>query len=472
MGIVDSLLFIIPECTLFVFAFIILFLGLTKVSKDIVGLVAFLGVVVSALFLPFWWGPSDLPLFYNMLSNDGLSVLFREIILAIAGVVILLSMGFESLQDEQGEYYFFILLICVSMMLAVSANNLLMAYLTVEAVSLLSYVLAGFLKREEPSSEAGLKYFLFGALATGIMLYGISFLYGIFGTLDFASILTVIGHEPTKILILVLALIFLFVGLCFKCGLAPFHMWIPDVYQGAPTPVTALLSVGPKAVGFALLIRLFSHGFSAVMPQWILLTSCLAVASMSIGNILAIPQTNVKRLLAYSSIAQAGYIAVGLAVGSVASLKALIFYVIVYALMNLVAFGCVILNFRSVKSDEISDYAGLYKKDPVGALCMTLALLSLAGIPPLAGFWGKFLILSAAIEKHFYVLAIVLILNSLVAVYYYLRIVKVMYLSEPKTLEKPAKPFALGLALVGGAACIVVLGIFPHLVFNWMLIFK
>jgi proton-translocating NADH-quinone oxidoreductase chain N len=358
------------------------------------------------------------------------------------------------------------------MMLAVSANNLLMVYLTVEAVSLLSYVLAGFLKHEEPSSEAGLKYFLFGALATGIMLYGISFLYGIFGTLDFGSILTVIGQEPTKILILVLALIFLFVGLCFKCGLAPFHMWIPDVYQGAPTPVTALLSVGPKAVGFALLIRLFSHGFSAVMPQWILLTSCLAVASMSIGNILAIPQTNIKRLLAYSSIAQAGYIAVGLAVGSVASLKALIFYVIVYALMNLVAFGCVILNFRSVKSDEIADYAGLYKKDPVGALCMTLALLSLAGIPPLAGFWGKFLILSAAVEKHFYVLAIVLILNSLVAVYYYLRIVKVMYLSEPKTLEKPAKPFVFGLALVGGAACIVAFGIFPHLVFNWISIFK
>ncbi len=472
MGIKDSLLFIVPESILFIFACVVLFLGLTKASKEILGLVAFLGVMISALFLPFWWGPSDLSLFYNMLVNDGLSVLFREIILGITGIVILFSMGYESLEEEAGEYYFFILAIAISMMFAVSANNLMMVYLTIEAVSLLSYVLTGFFKREESSSEAGLKYFLFGALATGIMLYGISFIYGIFGTLDFSGILTGLGQEPTKILILILALIFVLVGLCFKCGLAPFHMWVADVYQGAPTPVTALLSVGPKAVGFALLIRLFINGFSTVMPQWILLASCLAIFSMTIGNIFAIPQTNIKRLLAYSSIAQAGYIAVGLAVGTLAAVHALIFYVVIYSFMNLVAFGCVILNFRSLKSDEIDDYAGLYKKDPLAALCMTVALLSLAGIPPLAGFWAKFLILSAAIEKHFLVLAIVLILNSLVAVYYYLRIVKVMYLSEPKTHETSVKPFALRLALISGTAGILIIGIFPQLIFNWISIFK
>lgn len=469
---IDSLRFIIPEGVLFVFALVVLFLGLIRVSKNILGLLSFLGVLISALFLLFYVGTSHVAFFSNMLCNDGMAFLFKIIILGITAAIVLLSMSFKAIDDDAGEYYFFLLVIAISMMVAVSAKNLMLIYLAVESVSVVSYVLSGFLKQEKGSSEAGLKYFLFGALSTGIMLYGISFIYGVFGTLDITGISTSLEQGFSKSIILSIACVFLLVGLGFKCGLAPFHMWVADVYQGSATPVAALFSIGPKAVGFVLLIRLCFDEFFMLLPQWALIASCLAVFSMTIGNMLAITQTNIKRILAYSSIAQAGCIAVGLAVGTPKAFEASIFYLIVYCFMNLLAFCCVIIHSRSGLSDEINEYAGLYKTDPITSFGMALALVSLAGIPPLAGFWAKFLVLFAAIENHSYFLAVLLILNSLIAAYYYLRIIRVMYFKEPKTHEVRAKSVGLQVVLILGTAGIFIFGIFPDLILNWLLFLK
>jgi NADH-quinone oxidoreductase subunit N len=329
--------------------------------------------------------------------------------------------------------------------------------------------MAGYLKRDIFSSEAGVKYFLFGALSTGVMLYGISLIYGMAGTLSLDTMFSdqffksAPGHQVVQLPVL-LALTLVLVGLGFKCSLVPFHMWTPDVYEGAPTPVSALFSVGPKAVGFALILRIFVQYF-VPMPL-----SIIAVLTMTIGNVIALSQNNIKRLLAYSTIAQAGYILVGLAIGNAAGIQATLFYLLVYTLMNLGAFGAAIAIFNSIKSDNLADYAGFYKRDPFTAVVLTVSLLSLAGIPPLAGFLAKFFILSAAVEAGSISLAIIIVLNSVIAFYYYIRIVKYMFLSEPndKTVTASEKSPALQFALLLTMIANVVIGVWPHPVINWL----
>lgn len=461
--------FIVPEIALMGAAIVVLATGLLAQNKRLPGLFALLGVVAALFFLPSSSGFAG-PFFYGMLVNDALTVFFRTISLAIAGLVILLSMEYRDLDDDgKGEYYFFILIITLSMMLAAASRSLMMIYITLEAISLLSYILAGYLKRDMFSSEAGLKYFLFGAFSTGVTLYGISLVYGLFGSFDLASIAASVAANAVPQPAVLLAFLLVLAGFGFKCSLVPFHMWTPDVYQGAPTPVAAFFSVGPKAIGFVFLLRVFAQTLQpALAAPWLFVLAVMAALTMTIGNMIAIQQENIKRLLAYSTIAQAGYILIGLAAGTTAGVQAVLFYLVVYTLMNLGAFAAVIVVSNIVKSESVEGYAGLYRRAPFLAVVLAAALLSLAGMPPLAGFMAKFFVFAAAVEKGLIWLVVVAVVNSVVALYYYLRIIRVSFFNEPKDdtaiLPSRGMTLTLGFLLFG----VIFLGLWPQPVLVWL----
>ncbi len=469
MNFSQGLQFLYPELILTFFAFGTLLAGVFTRGKNILGIMTFLGILLSAYCLPASFGSAP-QLFSNMLANDSFSAFFRVLILVIAGMITLLSIGYKGLDEEDlGEYWFFLLSLTAAMMIAVSSNNLMMIYIALEGVSLISYIMAGYLKRDILSSEAGTKYFLFGALSTGVTLYGVSLVYGLFGTLDLSLIVEslpaqVMAHQPAVLLALALVI----VGFCFKCSLVPFHMWTPDVYEGAPTPVAALLSVGPKAVGFAFILRVFVQNFQGAFLSWALFAGAIAVFTMTIGNIFAVTQNNIKRLLAYSTIAQAGYIFVGLAVATPAGVQSTLFYLFIYSIMNLGAFAVVIIVSNNLKSEAIEDYAGLYKRDPLSAVALTVSLLSLGGIPPLAGFLAKLFILAAAVEAQLTTLAVIVVLNSVVALYYYVRVVKFMFLNEPKNTQPISTPLAIQLVLIITLIGNIVFGVYPHPILDWL----
>jgi len=465
---IETFKFILPEAILLVFALAILVCSLSIKGRNLSGLFALTAIVLASLFLPHL-SATHAGLFFNMLTDDAFSTFFKVICLFITGIIILISMGYKMLQNDYiGEYYFLLLCATIAMLLAVSSNNLLMIYISLEMLSLVSYILVGFFKHDNLSSEGALKYFIFGALSTGIMLYGISLVYGVFGTTDLSVIADILRKGSANTLASSLLLLFILAGLSFKCALVPFHMWAPDAYQGAPTAISAFISAGPKAVGFAVLLRIFTRNFFPFYTNWVTIAMLISVFTMTIGNIIAISQTNIKRMLAYSSIAQAGYILIGFVTGTASGVEGVLYYIFAYALMNLGAFGCVVLVSNSIGSDDIEDYAGLYKKDPASAFMLTIFLLSLAGIPPLAGFFGKFLVFAAAIESKFILLAIVGALNSVIAVFYYVKVVKYMYLDEPKITNMKKKPaplqIALGIVMIG----VLIVGLYPYPFLNWI----
>ncbi|MDO8525832.1 MAG: NADH-quinone oxidoreductase subunit N [Candidatus Omnitrophota bacterium] len=465
---IENIRFILPEIILLGFSLAILISSLFIRNKKILGGAALLAVIAASLYLPHS-GKTSPALFFNMLTGDPFSLFFKEICLFITGIVILVSMGYKALEeDSAGEYYFLLLNAAIAMLLAVSSDNLLMIYISLEMLSLISYILVAFLKHDPLSSEGALKYFLFGALSTGIMLYGISLVYGLFGTLDLSLISQAIAAGRVNTFVASILLILILAGLSFKCALVPFHMWAPDAYQGAPTAITAFISAGSKAVGFAVLLRVFTKNFFALYVNWADLIMLISIFTMTIGNVIAISQTNIKRMLAYSSIAQAGYILIGFVAGTAFGMEGVLYYIFAYALMNLGAFGCVILVSNSIKSDAIEDYAGLSKRDPVPAFMLSIFLLSLAGVPPLAGFLGKFLVFAAAIQSKFILLAVAGVINSVVAAFYYMRVIKYMYLDEPKAAGAGPKPAPLQIALAIVMAGVLIAGLYPSPFLNWI----
>ena len=458
--------FLYPEIILFVLSLGALIAGVIPSLRRFAGYIAF-GAILAALTILPATSYSSTKDFFGLFEPDSISAIFSMLILIGAAFIVLLSMSDDQInQQDAGEYYFFILCLSISMILAVSSGNLLMIYIAIEATSIISYILIAFFKNDVFSSEAGLKYFLFGALATGIMLYGVSLIYGLTGSLNIATVAQSLqtGHVPLAPF--VLALVFIFGGIGFKCSLAPFYMATPDAYQGAPTPVSVFLAIGPKAMGFALLVRVFFNYPIFTVIHWTVLMQVLAIITMTIGNFIALKQTNVKRLLAYSSIAHAGFMLIALTVGNTVGLKALIFYLFIYVFMNVGAFGSVIL----AKREEIGQYAGLSRANPLAAFIMAVSLLSLAGIPPLAGFMAKFVVIAVAVQAKMYALAIIAVANSVVALFYYLRIIKAMYLSK----EDVHLPFNTSTILLVTLLLTVVANIFfglwpqalmPHLSF-------
>ena len=401
--------------------------------------------------------------FSNMIQVDQYSLFFNVIFLVSTILVVLISMNYLGGQDRrQGEYYLLILLATLGMMLMASGNELIVVFLGLELMSLSLYVLAGYFQRSMASSEAGMKYLLLGAFASGFFLYGIALIYGGAGTTSIpkiASALTVDARSP----LLLSGMFLLVVGFGFKVALVPFHQWAPDVYEGAPTSIAAFISAGPKAAGFAAFLRIFMDALQNLQSEWIILITILAALTMTVGNLVAIAQRNIKRMLAYSSIAHAGYVLVGLAAANKDGISGAMFYLFVYCVMNIGAFGAVILaRTEDGESLMISDYAGLGFKKPLLALFMTIMLLSLAGFPPTAGFVGKFYIFRSAIESGQIWLVIIGAINTAISAFYYLRVVVAMYMREPEAeLDFLAYPRLLIVALTLAAIGVILIGILP-----------
>jgi NADH-quinone oxidoreductase subunit N len=410
--------------------------------------------------------------FDGMLVVDDFSLFFAFLFPGVAMLVILASIEYsERFSRYQGEYYALILTSTAGMMLLAATTDLIAIFIALELTSISLYILVAFLKTA-PSSEAGIKYLLLGALSTAITLYGMAFLFGLSGSTSLSDIAdTVAAANDDTRAALIMAVVMLTAGLGFKMAVVPFQMWVPDVYEGAPTPITAFLSVGSKAAGFAVLLRIFFEalGDRFISNDWANMFAALAAVSMTLGNVVALTQTNIKRMLGYSSIAQAGYFLLGVAAisangGDLAlGASGVVFFLACYAFTNLGAFIAIIAISNQTGSDEIGSYAGMSRRSPLLALGLTVCLVSLTGIPPTAGFIAKVYIFDAAVQSDLVWLVIVGVLNSVISVYYYLRVVLQMYAEEPVSEERVAAGPALGLALAIAVGGILFIGILPSL---------
>jgi len=364
---------------------------------------------------------------------DGFARFFKVLTLLGAAAAILLSA--DSLRRDGSmrfEFPILVVLATIGMMMMISANDLISLYVGLELQSLALYVVAAFDRDNARSTEAGLKYFVLGALSSGMLLYGASLVYGFTGTVTYPGIAAAVQHGHAG-LGLIFGIVFIAAGVAFKISAVPFHMWTPDVYEGAPTPVAAFFASAPKMAAMAMVVRIFVGAFPGALHEWQQIVIFIAIASMALGAFAAIGQTNIKRLLAYSSIANMGYALVGLAAGTVSGVQGVLVYMAIYLATTLAAFACVLLMRRDGKPvEEIGELAGLSRTNPWMAFALSMMMLSLAGIPPLAGFWAKFYVFLAAIDAKLYVLAVVGVVTSVIGAYYYLRLVKVIYFDEPK----------------------------------------
>ena len=459
MNAVESLKYFIPELVLLGGAFAAFTLDFFLKQKKLVGEFA-LFVIVLALCLAKT-PAQPLHLFFGMFELDTFAHFFRYLALGAVGMTLLISLGYSPLKNRyDGEFYGLFLFMAFALTTIGAANNLLMIFISIEFVSLLSYLLVGFLKNDPRSKEAAIKYLLFGSVCSAVMLYGMSLLYGVAGSLELPAVGNALFYAPFKPLAIA-AVLFFFVGLGFKISMAPFHMWAPDVYEGAPTPATAFLTVAPKALGFAVLTRVLDMIFPNFYSVWSPVLVILSILTMTVGNITAVSQSNIKRFLAYSSIAQAGYILMGFAVFTQLGRASTLIYLLAYLLTNLGAFAVVLFVSGETGSDSLDAYAGLSQRSPAAAAMLTVFLLSLAGLPPLAGFIGKYYVFAAAIQAKFITLTIIAAINSVIAAYYYFRIIRLMYLTPPAGPAFPSPAKSLTIALWVLFLGVLAMGIFP-----------
>ncbi len=417
---------------------------LGRSSSRWIGYVAIAGLVAAVGALYFQWDATNPISFTGSFIGDDLSIVFRGIIALSAAVTILMSIRYiEQSGTALAEFIAILLTATVGGMFLSGASELVMIFISLETLSISSYLLTGYTKRDPRSNEAALKYLLIGASSTAIFLYGVSLLYGLSGGQTELGAISngIAAANVGQSLGLVIALIFVIAGIGFKISAAPFHQWTPDVYEGAPTPVIAFLSVGSKAAGFALAIRLLTTVFPLVAEEWRFIFTALAVLSMVLGNIVALAQTSMKRMLAYSSIAQAGFVMIGMIAGTEAGYASMVFYLMVYLFMNLCGFTCVILFSLRTGTDQIAEYSGLYQKDPLLTLGLSISLLSLGGIPPLAGFFGKIYLFWAGWQAGLYWLVLLGLVTSVVSIYYYIRVVKMMVVKEPQEMSEVVKNY-------------------------------
>ena len=402
------------------------------------------GLLVAIGALVLQWDNPNPTAFIGAFSSDPLSVAFRGIIALSAAITILLSVSYiEQTGTALAEFVIILLTATVGGMFLSGASELVTIFVSLETLSISSYLLTGYMKRDPRSNEAALKYLLIGASSSAVFLYGVSLLYGLSGgETTLSAIATGIAQSTGNLSLgLLVSLVFVIAGIAFKISAVPFHQWTPDVYEGSPTPVVAFLSVGSKTAGFALAIRLLVTAFPLVSAEWHFVFTALAILSLVLGNIVALAQTSMKRMLAYSSIAQAGFVMIGMIIGTETGYASMVFYLFAYLFMNLGGFACVILFALRTGSDRISDYAGLYQKDPLLTLALSICLLSLGGIPPLAGFFGKIYIFWAGWKAGAYGLVLLALVTSVVSIYYYIRVVKMMVVKEPHEMSDVVKNY-------------------------------
>lgn len=467
---------ILPEIVLSVFAVLIMLVegpargeGRGRAGAALAAIGSIAGLIAAFVQAGH---PGDA--FNGMFRVDGFTSFFTILLTAATVVVVLLSIDYLPVQKlERGEFYSLLLFATVGMGFMVGSVELIMIFISLEITSIASYILAGFRRNDSKSNESSLKYLLLGSFATAFFLYGIALYYGATGTthIGIAHAMPVPGVSPALLMLAAAGL--MFVGLGFKVSAAPFQVWTPDVYQGAPTPVTGFLSAGPKAAAFAVFLRIFYVGLHSISGSWFWLVWAAAILSMCIGNITALRQTNLKRMLAYSSIAQAGYVLVALACVGTDGAAAVLFYLAAYVAMNLGAFAVIAhLANREERCVELRDYAGIGYRFPLTAVCLSIFLFSLIGVPLTGGFFGKLYIFESAFAAHRTGLAIVAVLNSALAAYYYLRVVVYMYMHKPEeggegAMDAPQHTLAFSAVMLACVAAVLWLGIFPSQVLDY-----
>lgn len=447
---------------LLAFAVIVIGLLVPKDQKYGLGYLVTAGLA-GILFLSFGYYGLNIKIFDGMYFVDDFSIFFKQLFL-IAAILVSLSATFyvKKMGENYGEFFVLMVFATLGMMILASAGDFITLYLALELMTISFYILTGFKKGDSKSVEAGVKYLILGSMSSGVLLYGLSLVYGMTGTIVITDVAVQIKAMGSMPLALIVGIVFLVVGFGFKISAVPFQMWSPDVYEGAPTPVTAFLAAGSKAAAFAALLRVFLFAFPAYAVHWKLLFAGLAVLTIVVGNLVAIPQTNIKRMLAYSSIAQAGYIMTGVIAASTAGVKGVAFYSMIYVFATIGAFT-VVMNFSaSTGSDEIKDYAGLAQRSPLMAAVLTVCFLSMAGIPPLAGFVGKFYLFSAIVNEGYLWLVIIGLLMSMASVYYYLSVAKVMYMADPVDDTPIIVPAGAKFTLLLTMLITVFLGIYPQ----------
>ncbi|UCD17847.1 MAG: NADH-quinone oxidoreductase subunit N [Candidatus Zixiibacteriota bacterium] len=454
---------ITPEIVLLAVAMAVLLLGTVIKSRGLMAFLSFGGLIGGLILAMQQWGHPESG-FYGMVLVDNFAIFFSIIFTATGIITIMMSRDYLVARNiERYEFYPLILFSVIGMMLMASSTDLLVIFLGLEIMSVPLYVMAGLARRDPFSNESGIKYFVIGAFASGFLIYGIALIYGAAGTTDLRRILADFSFLKTQSELLLYsgALLVLF-SFAFKVAAVPFHMWVPDVYEGAPTPVTAFFSVGPKAAGFAALLRIFIYGFSGFEEMTIIFW-LLAVLTMTVGNILAIFQNNVKRMLAYSSIAHAGYILVAVTAGGVGAVSSAVYYLLAYMFFNLGGFAIItIIDSRINSASQVEEMKGLSARHPFLASLLALFMFALAGFPPTAGFMGKFYIFSEAISSGFIWLVIIAVLNSMISVFYYLRVVVAAFFGKPDREFNPVSYSpALIVVLMVTALGTLVLGCFP-----------
>lgn len=466
-----------PELIVFVTAFLVMFLELYVQEKRWLGYLSLVGLAVAGVVSFMMLGNSAVQAFQTMAVSDGYSLVLNLVFIITAALAVLISLSYlEERALQYGEYYALLLFATGGMMIMAAATDLIIVFLGLEIMSIALYVLAAFNRHQISSGEAGMKYFVLGAFASAFFLYGAALLYGATGSTNIGGIAAWFATNqggPNNLLSLV-GLSLLLVGFAFKVAAVPFQWWTPDVYHGAPTSVTAFMSVGAKAAGFAALIRVLVISFGeAFTLDWQIAVAVLAAITMTGGNIAALAQKDLKRMLAYSSIAHAGYILVGVVPGTMEGIQGVIFYLMAYTFMNIGAFAVIsVLERRSVIGSNINDYAGLSARQPWLALAMLLFMISLTGIPPFVGFWGKLYVFWAAVEANISWLAVVGVINSAISAFYYLGVVVQMYMRPPAAGEAEGEVALLRLsgpvavALAVSAVLTVVLGVWPSLLVN------
>jgi NAD(P)H-quinone oxidoreductase subunit 2 len=437
---------ILPEGIILITLMLVLLIDLIagKDAAKTLPYIAIGGLLAAIGALYFEWNAADPMAFFGGFMGDAMSIAFRGIIALSTAVTILMCIRYvQQSGTSLSEFIGIMLTATLGGMFLSGANELVTIFISLETLSISSYLMTGYMKRDPRSNEAALKYLLIGASSSAVFLYGVSLLYGLSGgETNLNAIATSVATvESGQSLGLLIALVFVIAGIAFKISAVPFHQWTPDVYEGSPTPVVAFLSVGSKAAGFALAIRLLTTAFPLVVEQWHFVFTALAIFSLILGNVVALTQTSMKRLLAYSSIAQAGFVMIGLIAGTQAGYASMIFYLLVYLFMNLGGFACIILFTLRTGTDQISEYSGLYQKDPFLTLCLSICLLSLGGIPPLAGFFGKIYLFWAGWQAGLYGLVILGLLASVISIYYYIRVVKMMVVKEPQEMSDAVKNY-------------------------------
>lgn len=442
----NSLPYFAPELILSV-TFLLLLVAEIVVKKSnylVFGLIAVTGLIASMVLAYQLYGLPQTYIFFDMMTVDHFSIFFKFVFGISSILVILFSLDSRELQRySPGEYYCLLISVVLGMNLLAASNNLLMIWLALELVSIPSYLLSGFLKDDKLSAEASLKFVIYGSVSTAVMLFGFSYLFGMSGAYEFNQIRAYLATATLHPAILLITVSLILVGIGYKIALVPFHFWCPDVYQGAPTAITAFFSIGPKAAGFAFLIRFFYGVFTLGAPDyqiagnfyWPTLLAMISAITMTVGNVVAIWQNSMKRMLAYSSIAHVGYMMMGFVLLNDEGIRAILFYILIYMVMNLGAFLVVIALSNQMDGDDLRQYRGLITRSPFAASYLAIFMLSLTGIPPLAGFIGKFYLFAAAIHAKFYWLVIVAVLNSVVSFVYYGGVIKRMFLEEGPSQE-------------------------------------